>query len=262
MPGSRPVTGQEKKAGATGDRGPRRAMLLAAGRGLRLRPITKKLPKALVKVGGRTLLDWALDRLKDAGVEDVVINHHHLGHMIERHLSRRQSPTIVFSPEDEAPLETGGGVARALPLLGEEPFFVINADALWLDSLEPALLRMARAWDETAMDALLMLHATVDAYGYQGRGDFCIDPLGRVERRPEFEISPYLFTGVQILHPKLFVGAPEGAFSLNLIYDRAIEAERLHGIVHDGEWFHVGTPDGLAEANAYMRVRYPGIKRR
>ncbi len=239
----------------------KRAMVLAAGFGVRLRPITDTTPKPMVRVLGRTLIDRTIDRLKDGGVETVVVNTHHLGEVVHAHLEKRDDLEILFSEEDPI-LETGGGIAHALPLLGDEPFFACNGDTLWLNGLQNALERMLRHWDADKMDALLMLHSTVDAYGYDGLGDFSVDPLGLLARRPECEVSPYLFTGVQILHPRLFKGAPQGAFSLNLLYDRAMENDRLYGIVHDGEWFHVGTPDALAEAESYMRLRYSGIKRR
>jgi MurNAc alpha-1-phosphate uridylyltransferase len=236
-------------------------MVLAAGLGTRMRPITHRVPKPLIKVGGRAILDRTLDRLEDANVDTVVVNLHHLGPMIQRHLSRRPTPDIQYSEEDKL-LETGGGVRNALPLLGADPFFVTNADTLWLNGVENALGRLAAAWDDDRMDALLLLHSTVEAYGYQGRGDFCPDSEGLLVRRPEGEVSPYLFTGVQILHPRLFDGAPESAFSLNVLYDRAIEEQRLYGIVHDGEWFHIGTPEGLAQAESYVRDRYPDSKHR
>jgi len=240
---------------------PTRAMVLAAGLGLRLRPITEKLPKPLVEVAGRTLLDRALDRLEDAGIELAVVNVHYLGDMIEEHLKSRATPKTIVSREKNL-LETGGGVANALPLLADGPFFVVNGDALWLNGHEDALLRMARNWDDKTMDGLLLLHSTVEAYGYDGVGDFLVDPLGRLARRPEAEVSPYLFTGIQILHPRLFQRGPDGYFSLNIIYDQAIAEGRLYGLVHDGEWFHVGTPDHLATAEAYMTDAYPGEKRR
>jgi len=236
-------------------------MVLAAGLGLRMRPITEKMPKALVSVAGQTLIERSIDHLQAAGVEKVVVNLHHLGAMVERHLKHRAAPAIVFSHEPKR-LETGGGVANALSLLGAGPFFVANSDVLWLDGPTSALKRMMERWDDQAMDALLLLHSTVDAYGYQGDGDFLANALGQLTRRAECEIVPYLFTGVQILHPRLFADAPAGAYSLNVLYDRAIENERLYGIVHDGEWFHIGTPDGLAEAEAFLRDRFPGKVRR
>ncbi len=260
MPASRPVKRKNTKSKAAGCK-PARAMILAAGLGKRMRPITKKTPKPLIKVAGRMLLDWTLDRFEDAGVKKVVVNTHHFAKRIEQHLGKRKSPEILLSPEDQL-LDTGGGVAQALPRLGRKPFFVANGDVLWLNGLNSALGRMAGAWDDGKMDALLLLHFTVDGHGYAGWGDFCVDPDGLLARRPERELSPYYFSGVQILHPRLFKGAPEGPFSLNLLYDRAIDKERLHGIVHDGEVFHIGTPEGLAEAEAYMRVRYAGKERR
>lgn len=238
-----------------------RAMVLAAGKGLRMRPITEHTPKPMIKVDGKPLLDHALDRLGDAGVKQAVVNTHHLGEQIERHLSRRKTPEISLSPETEL-LETGGGIKHALPLLGEQPFFAVNADALWLNGPTDALGRMSGIWNPDAMDGLLLLHATVDAYGYTGLGDFNCQADGLLSRRPEMEVAPWLFTGIQILKPELFADVPDGPFSLNLIYDRLLEAGRLYGIVHDGEWFHIGTPDGLAEAEGYMKIRYPGIKRR
>ena len=238
-----------------------KAMVLAAGFGLRMRPITLKTPKPLIRVSDRTLLDWALDRLEAAGVTDAVVNVHHLGEQIIEHVKSRSSPSIEISQEDEI-LETGGGVKKALPLLGSDAFYVANADVLWLNGQCDAIQRLADMWDDDTMDGLLLLHPTVDAYGYDGVGDFILDQEGRVERRAELEVSAYLFTGVQILHPRLFEGAPDGPFSLNVLYDKAIASGRLHAIVHDGEWFHIGTPDGLDEAERFMGVRYSGAKKR
>ena len=237
------------------------AMVLAAGLGTRLKPLTDRLPKPLMPVAGRTLLDYALDRLADAGVETAIVNLHHLGDMIAAHLKDRTTPKIVLSREQQR-LETGGGVKNALKFLGEGAFIAVNADVLWLNGPYDALARLKSHWREADMDALLLLLETTAAFGYDGAGDFFADPAGKLARRPEREIAPYLFTGIQILHPRLFRNCPEGAFSLNVLYDRALAEGRLHGIVHDGEWFHVGTLEGLAEAENYMRVRYPGTKRR
>ncbi len=234
---------------------PKWAMLLAAGLGMRLRPLTESRPKPLVEVAGRTLIDHALDRFEEVGVETVVVNLHHLGHMIQDHLAGRDSPEILYSHEPEL-LETGGGVAKALSHFDDSPFFVANTDIIWLSGPQNALQRMAETWDDARMDGLLLLHPTVTAHGYNGSGDFLIDPAGLLSQRPEREISPYMFAGVQILHPRLFEKAPEGAFSLRVLYDRAIERERLFGIVSDGVWFHVGTAEGLAEAEAFMQIRY------
>jgi N-acetyl-alpha-D-muramate 1-phosphate uridylyltransferase len=230
---------------------PVRAMVLAAGKGLRLRPITLSRPKPLVEVGGQTMLDGVLDRLAEAGAAEAVVNAHYLGQMIESHLQGRTRPRIHLSHE-EALLETGGGVKKALPLLGEEPFFVINGDILWRDGKVPALRRLAEAWDGARMDALLLLQPTATAVGYEGLGDFVMDQLGRLRRREEGEVAPFLFAGLQILSPGLFAGTPDGPFSLNLIYDRALAAGRLYGLRHDGAWYHVGTPEDLQRVEAAL----------
>lgn len=222
---------------------PQTAMVLAAGLGLRMRPITDHIPKPLVRVAERTLLDRALDHLEAAGVERAVVNAHYRAEQIVEHLKARTRPRIEISLEEEL-LETGGGVAKALPLLGET-FFVVNSDIMWLDGKVPALVRLARAWDPERMDALLLMQRTATAVGYEGLGDYVLDPLGLPRRRREREVAPFLFAGVQILHRRLFDGAPAGRFSLNLLYDKAEKAKRLHAIVHDGEWYHVGTPEAL-----------------
>ena len=222
---------------------PDRAMILAAGLGTRMRPISDAMPKPLLEIGGGTLLDHALDRLLLAGVERVVVNAHYKAEMIADHLAARRQPQIENSREDEL-LETGGGVARALPLLGDS-FFVVNGDVLWLDGKDYALCRLAGAFDPARMDAVLLFQRTVTAVGYDGRGDYFLDPLGTPRRRREREVAPYLFTGIQLLHRRAFDGIGERKFSLNLVYDRAERTGRLHAIVHDGEWFHVGTPEGL-----------------
>lgn len=240
---------------------PTRAMILAAGLGVRMRPVTDTVPKPLIEIDGRPLIDHVIDRLQDAEVTEIIVNLHHLADKIEAHLKARTEPKIRFSREPEL-LETGGGVKNALQMLGSEPFFVINADAFWLNGPSDTLGRMAAIWDDARMDGLLLLHSTVDAYGYRGIGDFCVDEQGLLNRRPECEVSPWLFTGIQILHPRLFDGAPEGAFSLNVLYDRAIEAARLYGVIHDGEWFHAGTAAGLEAAEHYMQIRFAGVKHR
>lgn len=222
-------------------------MLLAAGFGKRMRPLTDARPKPLIEVCGKPLLDWAAERLRAGGVTRLVVNAHYLAEQIEAHVA--DQPDVVVSPEPEI-LETGGGVKQALALLtdgrGAAPFFVVNADALWLDGQRPAVERLAEAWDDQAMDALLLLHPTVAVDDYSGPGDYHLDPDGRARRRGEGEIAPFLFAGVQILSPRLFAGAPDGAFSLNRLYDRAQTDGRLAALVHDGEWYHVGTPDALA----------------
>jgi MurNAc alpha-1-phosphate uridylyltransferase len=228
-----------------------RAMVLAAGRGERLRPLTDETPKPLLVIDGATMLDRMLDSLARAGVGRAVVNTHHLADRVEARLAARSEPEIVVSRENRS-LGTGGGVAKALPHLGEGAFVVANGDVVLLDGVEPALLRLARAWRDEAMDALLLLHRTVRAFGYEGRGDYTVGPNGRLRRRSEREIAPYVFAGVQVLHARLFAGCPAGVFSLTLLYDRAEDAGRLYGIVHDGEWLHIGTPQALAAADRHL----------
>jgi MurNAc alpha-1-phosphate uridylyltransferase len=225
-------------------------MVLAAGLGLRMRPITEHIPKPLVRIAGRTMLDRALDHVTAAGVTEIVVNTHWLAERIREHLGGR--PGITLSHEDEL-LETGGGVAKALPHLGDQPFYVVNSDIIWTDGgISPALGRLAEAWDDSRMDALLLLQRTATAMGYDGRGDFFLDSSG-VPRRPKpSEVAPLLFSGVQILSPRLFRDAPSGKFSLNVLYDRALEDGRLFGIVHDGRWYHVGTPEALPEVETAL----------
>lgn len=235
------------------------AMVLAAGLGTRMRPLTDNLPKPLLRLGGRSLLDHALDRLAALGVGDAVVNAHWRGEQVAAAMAARRQPRITVQME-AALLETGGGVARALPALGEAPFAVVNGDAFWLDGPTPALRRLAAAFDPAEMDALLLMVRTTQVDGVVGLGDFLIDPLGRMRRPKEREIAPYLFAGVQILAPGLFDGAPPGAFSLNRVYDRAAASGRLFGLVHDGVWFHLSTPQDLAQAEANLRsglVRAP-----
>ena len=227
-------------------------MILAAGLGERMRPLTDRMPKPLIAVAGRALIDSILDRLEAAGVPDVVVNLHYLGEQLERHLQARARPRIAFSRE-AVRLETGGGVRQALPLLGGDPVYVVNGDVCWLDGVVPALDRLAAAWRDESMDALLLVQPTATAFGYDGRGDFLLDPWGLARRRGEREVAPFVFAGVQILHPRLFAGTPEGPFSLNLLYDKAAAKGRLHGLRHDGEWFHIGTPRDLQDVEEALR---------
>jgi MurNAc alpha-1-phosphate uridylyltransferase len=229
---------------------PQSGMVLAAGLGTRMRPITDRIPKPLVTLGGKALLDHALDRLSDAGVPRAVVNVHYMAEMIARHLEGRQQPAITLSVEDEL-LETGGGILKALPLL-DEVFYVVNADIFWLDGKVPALKRLAEAWDGERLDALLLLQRTTSALGYEGIGDFIVDPLGQVRRRREREVAAHLFAGVQIVHRRLFDGEKPGKFSVNRLWDLALAAGRLAAIVHDSEWYHVGTPAALAQAEARL----------
>jgi MurNAc alpha-1-phosphate uridylyltransferase len=228
------------------------AMVLAAGYGKRMRPLTDTRPKPLVNLMGRALIDRLLDRLGEAGVESAVVNTHYLGEQLEAHLAERHDPEVAISREPEAPLDTGGGVAKALDTLGDGPFYVLNGDVFWLDGYSPALERLAAAWDPERMDALLLVSKTAEAVGYQGAGDFMVDIEGRARRRQEHEVAPFAFTGIQILHPRLFKYAPEGPFSLNQLYDQAEAAERLFAVPHDGLWFHLSTPDDLDMAEVEL----------
>jgi len=229
---------------------PRQGMVLAAGLGLRMRPLTDGMPKPLITVGGKALIDHVLDRLAEAGVETAVVNVHYLADQIERHLAGRRTPRIVISDERDELLDTGGGVVKALPCLGAAPFFHINSDTIWIDGVKPNLLRLAAVFDPARMDALLLLAATSTSVGYGGRGDFTMMPDGRLSRRREQEVVPFAYAGVAILDPTLFAAAPPGAFSLNLLFDRAIETGRLYGLRLEGVWTHVGTPEGIAAAES------------
>lgn len=224
-------------------------MVLAAGLGKRMRPLTDTLPKPLVQVGGRALIDHALDRLAGAGIARAVVNVHHLADLVEAHVRRRERPAIVLSDERNALLETGGGLKRALPLIGPEPFLVVNSDSLWIDGPQPTLERLLGTWDPHRMDILLLVASTASSVGYDGAGDFGMDQEGRLARRGEHQVAPFVYAGVGILKPDLFSDTPEGSFSLNLLFDRAIEAQRLFGLRLDGTWLHVGTPDSVAVAD-------------
>ncbi len=233
-------------------------MILAAGFGTRMRPITDHTPKPLVPLAGRALIDHGIDRLVAAGVKRIVVNTHYKAPMMAAHLAQRQDVEIVLSHE-ESLLDTGGGVKKALPHLGEA-FYVVNADVFWLNARTPALIRLARAWNEEKLDALLLVQRTTSAIGYDGVGDFFVDSVGHLRRRGEREVVPHLFAGIEILSRRFFDGAPEGAFSLNLLWNRAIAAGRLKALIHDGEWFHVGTPEGLAQSEDRLSERnlWPG----
>jgi MurNAc alpha-1-phosphate uridylyltransferase len=229
--------------------------VLAAGLGTRMRPVTDTRPKPLVEVAGKALLDHALDRAAEAGLSEAVVNVHWLPEQIEAHLARRTgAPRITVSDEREALLETGGGIRKALPLLGDAPFVVMNSDSFWLEGPVPNLSRLVAAWDPARMDALLLVAPTTTSLGYEGAGDFVMEADGRLERRGERRIAPFIYAGVAILTPGLFTGSPEGAFSLNRLFDRAIEAGRLFGMRLDGQWLHVGTPDAIRAAEDRVRA--------
>jgi len=229
---------------------PARAMVLAAGLGTRMRPVTERIPKPLVDVAGRALIDHVLDRLAEAGITTAVVNVHHHADLLESHLETRKAPKIVVSDEREKLLDSGGGVKKALKLLGSDPFFVINADTIWIEGFSPNLRRLADAFDPDHMDGLLLLAATATSVGYEGKGDFRLAPEGKLTRRGEREVTPFVYAGAAILRPELFKDTPDGPFSLNLLFDRAIERGRLFGLRLDGLWMHVGTPEAIAEAEA------------
>jgi N-acetyl-alpha-D-muramate 1-phosphate uridylyltransferase len=225
------------------------AMVLCAGLGTRMAPADNGHPKPLVSVRGKALLDHVLDRLAAAGITRAVINVHHKADLIELHLRDRTAPAIEFSDERDLLLGTGGGVKKALPLLLPGAFLIHNADSVWIEGVGSNLTRLAAAWDDRAMDCLLMLAAVSTSHGYHGRGDFALASDGRIHRRrAEQEMVPFAFAGVSVAHPRLFDDTPAGAFSLNRVWTRAIAAGRAFGMRMDGVWMHVGTPAALAEA--------------
>jgi len=225
------------------------AMVLAAGLGTRMRPLTDTLPKPLVKVAGRALIDHVLDRLAEANVAKAVVNVHHMADQIEAHLKGRTRPQIAISNERDVLLDTGGGVVKALPLLGAAPFFHMNSDTLWIEGVTPNLPRLAVQFTDD-MDILLLLASTTASIGYEGRGDFVMAPDGRLSRRAEREVAPFVYAGAAMMRPSLFVDAPQGKFSLNRMFDRAMEAGRLCGLRLEGTWMHVGTVEAIKAAEA------------
>jgi N-acetyl-alpha-D-muramate 1-phosphate uridylyltransferase len=234
---------------------PRTAMVLAAGLGTRMRPLTDNTAKPLLPLGGQTLLDHALDRLAEVGVERVVVNAYWHADRVRACLNaRRGGPETVLRVETEL-LETGGGVLAAVDELGPDPFFVINGDAFWLNGPRPALARLAAAFDPAATDAVLLLHRAALVAADVGFGDFALDAWGRLRRRGERQVVPYIFAGASIMSPALLAGCAPGKFSLNQPWNRALDAGRLRGIVHDGLWFHLSTPRDLAEAEAILHAR-------
>ncbi len=236
-------------------------MLLAAGLGTRMRPLTDHTAKPLLPLGGRPLLDHALDRLRDSGVETVVVNAHWQADLVAAHLAERKGGPETILVREPALLETGGSVAAALDLLGPGPFFVVNGDSFWLDGPTPALERLENAWRADEFDAVLLVHRTFQVHAEVGEGDFALDKLGAVRRRHEREVVPYVYAGIQIAHAGLFNGAPSGRFSMNVLWDRAIAAGRLSAVVHDGLWFHLSTPPDLAEAEYTLHARPVGETR-
>ncbi|MBX2832133.1 MAG: nucleotidyltransferase family protein [Rhodospirillales bacterium] len=223
------------------------AMVLAAGFGKRMRPITDKMPKPLVPVAGKPMLDHVLDKMALAGFDQAVVNSHYLGQMIVDHVAERTAPKVLTSPEQDI-LETGGGVKNALSMLDQEAILIANADVFWTEGADPLFDRLITGFDPDHMDALLAIYPVSDGYGYDGAGDFFWQVDGRLKRRGDASSAPYFFTGVQVLSPRLFENTPDGAFSLNVVYDKALAAGRCYGLVHDGGHFHIGTPEALIES--------------
>ncbi len=233
-----------------------KAMVLAAGLGKRMRHLSGNLPKPLVPLGGRALIDHVLDRLAGNGVATAVVNVHYMADSIEMHLKQRTAPRVVISDERGELLETGGGVKRALAHFGNEPFIIHNSDSVWIENGWPNLSAMISTWEAEKMDALLMVAPIAASLGFDGRGDFHMRPDGRLARRVPGEAAPFVFTGVSIAHPRLFDSSPDGAFSLNMLWDRALTQGRLFGVEHRGLWMHVGTPEALEAAeNALAQAR-------
>jgi MurNAc alpha-1-phosphate uridylyltransferase len=236
---------------------PTTAMLLAAGLGTRMRPLTDETAKPLLELGGRALIDHALDRLEDVGVDTVVVNAFWQADRVAAHLAGRAHPRILLRREADL-LETGGGVRAALDVLGNAPFYIVNGDAFWLDGPTPSLRRLSSQFDPGKVDAVLLVHRTVHVQADVGFGDFAIDKWGRPRRRGEREIVPYVYAGLQVVSPALFADAPDGKFSMNVLWDRAIAADRLRAVVHDGLWFHLSTPADLAETETALHLRRTG----
>ncbi len=232
-------------------------MVMAAGLGTRMRPLTNDRPKPLVEVMGKALIDHAIDRLVAAGVTFVVVNAHYKSDQLKSHLAKRKDVEIRISDEHDEILGTGGGILKALPNFGGEPFFVLNSDSVWVEGMGRALDRMKERWNPGEMDALLLMASMVTAMGFEGSGDFNMDAEGHLSRVPDRRVSPYAYPGVQIVHPRLFEGAPAGSFSMNVLWDIAIDKGRLFGIRLDGVWMHVGTPEAVKEADAFLADLVP-----
>jgi MurNAc alpha-1-phosphate uridylyltransferase len=229
------------------------AMVMAAGLGKRMRPLTATRPKPLVEVMGKPLVDHVIDHLRAAGITKIVVNVHYLADSLEAHLVKRaEGLDLIISDERAKLLETGGGLIHAKALIGDAPFFCLNADNFWIDGPVSALDLMRQRWDETRMDALLLMVPHARAHCHNGRGDFHLDGNGLVSRRKASRVAPFVWTGIQILHPRLLIDPPADKFSTNVFWDRAIEAGRCYGMVHQGLWFDVGTPPAIKLTEAII----------
>jgi len=231
----------------------RKAMVMGAGHGTRMAPLTDDKPKPLVPFMGRPLIDHVLARLDAAGVGDVVVNVHAHADLLEAHLKKVSSPKILISDERAELLDTGGGVKKARPLLGDDPVFTFNSDSVWIEGRRPTLTRMMEVWDPERMDALLMIASATNTIGEVRRGDFTMEPDASLVRRQEQTVAPFMYAGVQIIKPALFDEGPEGPFSTNLMWDNAMERGRLFGLRMEATWMHVGTPEDLADAERFLR---------
>lgn len=238
---------------------PTTAMILSAGLGKRMRPLTDIVPKPLVRLGGKPLMDHVLDRLSAAGITHAIVNVHYLADKLEAHLATRTTPRITISDERDRLLDTGGGVVRALPLLGPHPFLIHNSDSVWIEGPLSNIDKLIDAWNGDTMDSLLLLASTTHCLGYDGPGDFEMTADGRLKRRREGTVTPFVFTGVSMAHPRLLEGESERCFSLNAPWDRAIKCGRLYGIRLDGFWMHVGTPQALDEAEQRLAHGEPQL---
>lgn len=227
------------------------AMVMAAGLGKRMRPLTATQPKPMVRVAGKPLIDYSLDHLAEAGVSKAVVNVHYLADALEAHLAKREVPQVTISDERALLLETGGGMVRALSHL-PDPFFCLNSDNIWLDGPQNVFRELSDAWRPQEMDALLLVVSHKQAHNYSGDGDFHLSPTGQVSRRRPGRIAPFVYTGIQLVSHQLLREAPEGAFSTNVFWQRAIEEGRLYGLIHTGEWFEVGDPGSIAPTEAWL----------
>jgi MurNAc alpha-1-phosphate uridylyltransferase len=227
------------------------AMVLAAGLGTRMRPITNTLPKPLIKVGGKALMDWPLDAFAEAGVKRAIVNVHHLAPLVRNHVKHRFRPETLISDETEQLLETGGGILKALPLIGDVPFYAVNTDAFTVGSSKPSPMTLHGAFDDS-VDVVLLLHPIAQTHGFDGPGDFFMDGDGRLTRRGTATSAPYVYAGMQIIRPHVFAGLPLEPFSMNKVWDPLIASGRLKGVAQDGQWFHVGTPEAIASTEAIL----------
>lgn len=227
-------------------------MVMAAGLGKRMRPLTASQPKPLVRVAGKPLIDHALDRLQEAGVAKAVVNVHYLADALEAHLKGRSAPEIIISDERDMLLETGGGMIKAQPSL-PDPFFCLNADNIWLDGPRNSFADLSERWNPDEMDALLLVVPHMRAANFAGEGDFYLDPVGKLSRRKPGRIAPYIYTGIQLISHRLLRDAPDGKFSTNILWSRAIEEDRLYGLCFTGQWFEVGTPQAIRPTENALR---------